>query len=565
MSNVGRDSGSGRRQRSRREFLRVGVSVLGMMGLAAACAPAAPATKPAESKPAEPAKPAAAAQTTAPTSVPAAVPTPIPAGQAAPAAAKAGPTGTLNILLGSEPPSLDIQIVSNGRITYTDNFYDTLVSPDPTMKQHPSLAESWERIDPLKMRFKLRKGVKFQDGTPFTSEAVVLAVKRLTDPEMKSQLQGFVDTVQEATAVDDNTVDVITKGPDPILVARMSFLPIFSPTALKKDPNSANTMPIGTGPFRIVEWTKGQQVKLTAFDEYWGPNKPTFKDVVIGFRKEASVRVTALKAGEAHLIDNLTPELAASLPKDQVVSTRSTETMSIRFNSKTGITTDLRVRQAVAYSIDRESIVKDIYQGFGEMANGQIYSDLTLGFDPNIKDYPFDLEKAKQLVKEAGVEGQEFVITGATANRWLKDREIMEAVGAMISKTGLKANVKLVELADANNYFYEVQNPVVQASFTSPSSDLVDADRVLANYAKLGGRASLYSHHDMEKLFETERAELDNEKRGATMRQMSKHIWDNVVVTPIAQPHWIYGTSAKFKFQAYPTGQIPMLRMQLSQ
>ena len=203
-------------------------------------------------------------------------------------------------------------------------------------------------------------------------------------------------------------------------------------------------------------------------------------------RKEASVRATALKAGEAHLIDNLTPELAKSLGPDQVVSTRSTETTSIRFNCKTGITTDLRVRQAVAYCMDRESIVKDIYQGFGEMANGQLYNDLTLGFDPAIKDYPFDLEKAKALVKEAGVEGQEFVITGATANRWLKDREIMEAVGAMINKTGLKANVKLVELAEANNYFYEVANPVVQASFTSPSSDLVDADRVLANYAEAG-------------------------------------------------------------------------------
>src|SRR5688500_1275909 len=161
MSSVGRDSSPGTRQRSRREFLRVGVGVLAM-GLAAACAPAAPATKPADSKPAESAKPAAAAPTTAPTSVPAAVPTPIPAGQAAPApVAKAGPAGTLNILLGTEPPSLDIQIVSNGRIYYTDNIYDTLVSPDPTMKQHPSLAESWERIDPLRMRFKLRKDVKF--------------------------------------------------------------------------------------------------------------------------------------------------------------------------------------------------------------------------------------------------------------------------------------------------------------------------------------------------------------------------------------------------------------------
>jgi len=530
-----------------------------MMGLAAACAPAPPAAKPSEpAKPAEVSKPVA-------TTTPVAVATPIPAGQTAPSAAKAGPTGTLSILLGTEPPSLDIQIISNGRIYYTDNIYDTLVSPDPTMKQFPSLAESWERIDPLKMRFKLRKGVKFQDGTPFTSEAVVLAIKRLNDPDLKSQLQGFLDTFQEGVAVDDYTVDVMTKGPDPILIARSSFLPIFSPTALKKDPSSANTMPIGTGPYRVVEWTKGQQIKLTAFDEYWGPNKPAVKDVIVGFRKEASVRLTALKAGEAHMIDNLTPELAQSLPKEQVITSRASETLSIRFNCKTGFTTDLRVRQAIAHCIDRESIVRDIYQGFGQMPYGQIYNDLTLGFNPDLKDTQYDLEKAKQLIKEAGVEGQEFVVTGATANRWLKDREIMEAVGAMINKTGLKANVKLVELAEANNYFYEVQNPVVQGSFTSPSSDLVDADRVLANYAKAGGRASLYSHPDMEKMFEAERAELDNEKRGAIMREMSKHVFDNLPVTPISQPYWIYGVSPKFKFQAYPTGQIPMLRMQLSQ
>jgi len=403
-----------------------------MMGLAAACAPAPPAAKPSEpAKPAEVSKPVA-------TTTPVAVATPIPAGQTAPSAAKAGPTGTLSILLGTEPPSLDIQIISNGRIYYTDNIYDTLVSPDPTMKQFPSLAESWERIDPLKMRFKLRKGVKFQDGTPFTSEAVVLAIKRLNDPDLKSQLQGFLDTFQEGVAVDDYTVDVMTKGPDPILIARSSFLPIFSPTALKKDPSSANTMPIGTGPYRVVEWTKGQQIKLTAFDEYWGPNKPAVKDVIVGFRKEASVRLTALKAGEAHMIDNLTPELAQSLPKEQVITSRASETLSIRFNCKTGFTTDLRVRQAIAHCIDRESIVRDIYQGFGQMPYGQIYNDLTLGFNPDLKDTQYDLEKAKQLIKEAGVEGQEFVVTGATANRWLKDREIMEAVGAMINKTDSK-------------------------------------------------------------------------------------------------------------------------------
>jgi len=469
-------------------------------------------------------------------------------------------------MLGAEAPSLDFQIVTTGRIWFGNNIFDTLVTAqDPSMKQGPSLAESWERLEPTKMRFKLRKGVKFHNGETFNAEAVALAVQRLNDPDMKSGLQGFVDTFKEAVPVDDYTVDIITRGQDPILVSRSSFLPILAPGALKKDPKSANTMPIGTGPFRLVEWIPAQHIKLTVFDEYWGPNKPNFKDVYITTRKEASVRATALKAGETHLIDNLTPELAKSLPQEQVVTSRSTETLSVRFNCKTGIGTDLRVRQAISHSIDRESIVKDIYQGFGEVPNGQGYNDLTLGFDPAIKDYPFDIEKAKQLVKEAGVEGQEFTISGATANRWLKDREIMEAVGAMINKSGLKANIKLVELAEATTILYELENPIVNGSFTSPSSDLLDADRVLANIAKAGGRVSLYSHPDMEKLFETERAELDNEKRGATMRQMSKHAYDNLPFMPVSQSYWIYGVSPKLKMQAYPTGQLPMLRMQLQQ
>jgi len=553
----------------------MGIGALAMMGLAVACAPQAPSApaKPAEpakpadaSKSAEAAKPAAAAPTTAPTTVPVAVPTSAAAGQAAPAVGKAGPTGTLTIMLGAEAPSLDFHVSTTGRIWFADNIYDTLVTAQgPDMKQGASLAESWERIDPLKMRFKLRKGVKFHNGETFNAEAVVVAIQRLNDPELKSQLLGFIDTFKEAVPVDDYTVDIVTKGPDPIMFQRASFLPMLAPGALKKDPKSANTMPIGTGPFRLVEWLPGQHIKLTAFDEYWGPNKPTFKDVIVTPRKEASVRVTALKAGEAHLIDNLTPELAQSLPKEQVVSSRSTECLSIRFNCKTGIGTDLRVRQAVAMSIDRESIVRDIYQGFGEVPNGQVYNDLTLGFDPSIKDYPVDIEKAKQLVKDAGAEGKEFTISGATANRWLKDREIMEAVGAMINKTGLKANIKLVELAEATTIIYELENPVVQGSFTSPSSDLLDADRVLGNYAKAGGRLSLYNNPDMEKLFETERAELDNEKRGATMRQMSKHVYDNIPVMAVSQPFWIYGVSPKLKMQAYPTGQLPMLRMQLSQ
>ena len=193
---------------------------------------------------------------------------------------------------------------------------------------------------------------------------------------------------------------------------------------------------------------QGQYIRLQAIDEYWGPLKPPVKDVDITARKEASVRMTALKAGEVHLIDNVSPEDARMLSKEQVVTARASETLSIRMNVKTGITTDKRVRKAMAYAIDRESIVRDTPGVWADAAGAGLQRP-DAWLRSTMKDYPYDLEKAKALVKEAGAEGAEIMLTGATAQRWLKDREIQEAVAAMINKTGLKVNLKLLELTEA--------------------------------------------------------------------------------------------------------------------
>jgi len=556
MSSVGRDSRFTPRRHSRRALLRGGIGLLGMIGLATACSPTAPSA----SKPSEAAKPAAPAAAAA---VPAPLATTVPP-TAAPAVAKqTGPTGKLNIMMGLEPNSLDLHVNTSGRIQLVDNLFEALVTRDQDMKLVPALATSWERMEPNRMRFKLQQGVKFHNGEKFTADAVALAITRINDPELKSQATGFIEGVKEAVPIDDYTVDMVTHGPDPLLLQRMVALAILAPDAIRKDPKSAINKPVGTGPYRLVEWLQGQYIRLQAFDEYWGPLKPPVKDVDITSRKEASVRMTALKAGEVHLIDNISPEDAKTLPKEQVVTARASETLSIRMNVKTGITTDKRVRKAMAYAIDRESIVRDIYQGFGQMPNGQVYNDLTLGYDSAMKDYPFDLEKARQYVKEAGAEGAEIMLTGATAQRWLKDREIQEAVAAIINKTGLKVNLRLLELTEAYNYFYEIEKPVAQGSFTSPSSDLLDGDRVLANYSKTGARVSLYSNPELDAMFAAERAEVDNAKREVILKQMGAHVWEEIPVLPIAQPYWIYGVSPKLTFRAYPTGQIPIFRMML--
>jgi peptide/nickel transport system substrate-binding protein len=532
---------------TRRAFLHTGLGLAGV-GLIAACSP-----------PAAPAKPGEAVKPAAPAAAPGASVAPA----AKPAAATSAPSGRVIIMYGAEPASLDTQMITSGatRIAAFDNVVEAMVGVGPDMEMTPGLATSWEQLEPTRMRFKLRQGIKFHNGEPFTSAAVVAAVKRILDPANNSQVVSNVDTVTQAEPVDDYTVDIITKGPDPVLPRRMSFMGLMAPEFLAKTPDAASTAPIGTGPYQVVEWVKGQHLLLTANEAYWGDPKPTIKEVEFLPRAESAVRLTALKVGETHLIANVPPEDAATLPKEQVVSGVSIETMLIRPNSKGAITGDVRVRQAMQYALDRAAIVKDILGGYGAVPNGQLYNSATFGYDPNMKDYPFDLDKAQQLIKEAGAEGKTLSINGESANRWLKDREVQQVVAAMLEKAGLKIDLQFREVGEWSRIGYEVENPPVDIHFTSAGNDQVDPDRILVAYASTGGRSSTYSNPELDQIIAASRAELDQNKRAALLRQIAAVIRDQAVVVPIVQPLNVYGVSPKLQFKPKANAQLPANRM----
>src|SRR4051794_4041395 len=210
---------------SRRQVLRLGAAGLGLIGLGAACAPAPAAPSAAPTKPADASKPAGAAQ-------PAAGVSPSPAGSpgaaapaTAPVAAKpAAASGQVTLMLGLEPTTLDVQADSSSgsHIVVRDNVVETLVAFDDAMKIVPNLALSWEAVEPTRTRFKLRQGVKFHNGEPFNAGAIVYAIKRINDPALAASNLAFMDSIASAEAVDDYTVDMITKTPDPILPRRLT-------------------------------------------------------------------------------------------------------------------------------------------------------------------------------------------------------------------------------------------------------------------------------------------------------------------------------------------------------
>jgi len=186
------------------------------------------------------------------------------------------------------------------------------------------------------------------------------------------------------------------------------------------------------------------------------------------------------------------------------------------------------------------------------------------GYDQTMQDDPFDLDKAKALIKEAGAEGKELSIIGESANRWTKDREIQEVFTSMINKTGLKVKLQLLEQGEWLKAGREVQNPPMDVWFSSAGNDLVDPDRILAAYGKTGGRLSLYSNPELDKLIDAERAELNQDKRATILKQIAKMFQDEAIMIPITQQNWIYGLSPKLKFKPLPNGQMPVNRMTLS-
>src|SRR5574341_2636642 len=333
----------------------------------------------------------------------------------------------ITIAIGSEPTSLDPQLKDDGgERAINDNIYETLMIRSPDGRQlEPGLAAAepthpggkddvWE--------FKLRPNIKFSNGEAFNADAVVTSVTRIIAPAFKSEQAGFFSTITGATKVDDLTVDIATKGPDPILPARMYWMKMV-PAKASSDPSFASK-PVGTGPYVLKEWVRGDHITLDPNPSYWG-GKPSVSEVTYKFVAEGGTRLSGLLAGDYDLVTNLLPEDVERAPKSAHVT--GLEHPMIILNARSGITADPRVRQALNYAVNKDEIVTGIFGGLAKPDACQILSPSFTGFNQSLQAYPYDKAKAQALLQQAGAAGKQIELVGETG-RWLKDAETIQAV-----------------------------------------------------------------------------------------------------------------------------------------
>jgi ABC-type transport system substrate-binding protein len=356
--------------------------------------------------------------------------------------------GTLTFAAGADPDSLDPQNTqSNPGEQVNRMMYENLVRFNTKMQIEPALAESWtQSADGLVWTFKLRQGVRFHDGTPFDAKAVKYFFDRVLGDEKPFKASLYTPFVQGAQVVDDHTVRVTLKQSFAAFLFRLAHSAggIVSPAAHQKWGKDLTLHPVGTGPFKFVEWVKGDRVVLERSDTYWG-GRPLLDRVAVKTVREDSARVLMLEAGDADLILNIPPEDIPRLRKDPrfaIDSIPTARALYVVINVQKKPFDDVRVRQALNLAVNREAIVKSLFQGNAGAISG-IVAPLQNGF-AKLPGYAFDPKKAKELLAQAGVPALK-VKLWSPKGRYVKDFELAQAVQQDLAAVGVEAALNTME------------------------------------------------------------------------------------------------------------------------
>ncbi|MBI2918023.1 MAG: hypothetical protein HYY01_08510 [Chloroflexi bacterium] len=517
--------------------------VLGILALLfAACGPAATPTP-------TPTVPPGA------TAVPTATPTPAPT-------ATAAKSRTLRMMQPREPHTVGLQGTQHAGSPVGEPIAVNVMEPLIMSTKEgvvPRLATRWESsADLTRWRFYLRRGVKFHNGADFTARDVVEYAKFISGNRIESTVWDRVP-VEEAVAVDDYTVDLIFKDSQPLHLNRAYHF-LIPPLALSRDnPEMLKTSPMGTGPYRFVEWRVGLDIKLARFDDYWGP-KPQIDNVRIMFRPEEAVRLAALQVGEVDWVYALGPESSSRAPK--VARMASPETVWIRFDEYIQkewtlvdpFFADKRLRLAVEYAIDRQALVA-LYGGFATPSLGQWASPGDFGYNPDLKSRPYDLEKARALVREAGAVGKTLTFAAST-DRYIKDREVAEAVAFMIEQTGLKVKLMLMPSAELKKYkdVTGKQRQYMTDLLINPTDAVLEVEARFPWGFMEGGSHTAINDPEAPRLYKEVQAELDLAKRGEKLGKAWAYLYEQAHYIPVFKLEWMWGLAKNLEWQPGITG-----------
>ena len=417
------------------------------------------------------------------------------------------------------------------------------------------LADSWQ-FQGNKWTFKLKKGIKFHNGSPLPSKDVAFSIEKMRDEKGGSlQAPNFKD-VTEVQTPDDLTVVFVTKQPLAIFLDRLENRFILSKVAGDKYGDKLYDNPIGTGPYKFVSYQRGGNMVFTRNDEYWG-GKAAIKEIVFRKVTEDAARLAALESGQADFINNVPDHEVARLqkhPRIRIDKIEGLRMFFLAFNTSFKPWDNKLVRQAANYSVDAAAIVKNIFDGIGYPINGPVGRNV-IGADPKLKRYPYDPQKSKELLTKAGFPNGCDIQLYYSAGRYPKDREVCQVVAAQMVKGGFRVELVSQEWA----LFWDKQgvNGGKLPFYYIGRGSLTDADTLYDQYFRTGTtKRTNYSNPDIDKLIEEQQKTADQKKRIAILQKAGKMIMEEAPFIPLYNLADIYGVARNLVWKMRPDEKV---------
>ncbi|HSH49993.1 MAG TPA: ABC transporter substrate-binding protein [Halomonas sp.] len=462
---------------------------------------------------------------------------------------------TLRMAYDADPVSLDIhEQLSGGILQLSHMTFDPLVRWTQDLEFEPRLATEWEQVDDTTMRMTLRQGVTFHSGNPFTAEDVVWTVERLKrSPDFKA----IFEPIGSVTAVDEHTVEFHTPEPYPLLLNLATYIfpmdsQFYSGETAAGDPKDeivkngnsyASTHLSGTGPFVVTDRQQGVRLDFERFDDYWDSESPGNVDrIVLTPISENATRVAALLSGDVDFIAPVPPNDLDRVRNDdgvELVTMSGTRIILFHMNQeRVDAFKDERVRQAFTYAVNQEGIADRLMKGFATpaaQASPEGYVAHIAELEPR-----YDLDKAKQLMEEAGYADGFEVSMLAPNNRYVNDAKIAQAVAAMLARINVTVDLKTLPKAQYWGEFDNRSADVMMIGWHSDTEDSAnfheylsacpDADTGAGQY-----NAGNYCNPELDALVAEANLEIDLARRAEMLQQVEQTLYDEAAYIPL---HW---------------------------
>jgi len=460
----------------------------------------------------------------------------------------------------AEPTSLDpiSNTLSVTQNLLEGNVFEALVMRKDNMVLAPGLATAWRSVSPTTWEFDLRHGVKFQNGEAFDATSVVFTFQTILDPKNNNPFRPFLDVIASVTKVDDYTVRIETKQPYAPLVASLYPIMMLPPKAYQDMGSDAfGQHPIGTGPYDVTEWVKDDHITLRANPGYWN-GAPAIPVVVFKAIPDDSTRVAALETGNADIIASAPFQEINNIQRrgDRALTTTNTRVYMIGMNTFKAPLNDVRVRQALNYAVDKQSLLRAFWDGQGQVL-GSAVSPSSFGYTSSVKPYPYNPQKAKELLAEAGYPQGLAVSFDGLSGRYNNDKQIEEAIVGQLGQVGVRTQLNVMDFGTYwTNYWLTAK--LNGLWFLGNGDPLFDSDYLLTGMLYSKGRGWYYSSPKTDALIERARTTMDVAARQKVYAELMQDLHDEAPWIFLFVGKDVYGVSSRIAWQPRPDGLFMM-------